>query len=282
MGRTTHFFTVDVEEYFQVSALEPYVPPDRWDTLETRVEPCVDRLLDLLQRHDTRATFFTLGWIAERHPEMVQRIARLGHEIASHGWDHKRVTQLTPHQFRDSVKRAKTTLEQLSGTPVKGFRAPSFSIVPGLEWALDILLEEGYEYDSSLFPVARKGYGYASGGRFPHWLELTGGKLYEIPPTTLRRFGMNVPSAGGGYFRLLPYALTRGALLDAERRNRQGTFYIHPWEIDPDQPRFPVSRPTRLRHYGGLARTASRLDRLLSEFAFTSIAQTLDGIQRPA
>ncbi|MFC1640302.1 XrtA system polysaccharide deacetylase, partial [Gemmatimonadota bacterium] len=240
------------------------------------VGPSVDRILSILERHDAHGTFFTLGWIAERHPEIVKRILEGGHEIASHGWDHRRVTELEPDQFRNSVRRSKSVLEDLSGTPVRGFRAPSFSIVPGAEWALDVLLEEGYAYDSSLFPVSRKGYGYSSGKRYPHWLELDGGQLYEVPPTTLRRFGVNLPSAGGGYFRLLPYSLTRTALSDAERQGERGTFYIHPWEIDPDQPRFDVSLPTRLRHYGGLARTQTRLERLFSEFRFTSIAHTLN------
>jgi polysaccharide deacetylase family protein (PEP-CTERM system associated) len=187
-----------------------------------------------------------------------------------------RVTELNPDQFRDSVRRSKETLEELGGSPIKGFRAPSFSIVSGLEWALDVLLEEGYTYDSSLFPITRKGYGYAGGKRFPHWLELSGGLLYEVPPTTLQRLGLNIPSAGGGYFRLLPYALTRRALLDAERCGESGMFYIHPWEIDPEQPRFDVSRVTKIRHYGRLAHTAKRLERLFSEFEFTAIADGLE------
>jgi polysaccharide deacetylase family protein (PEP-CTERM system associated) len=280
-GRFAHHFTVDVEEYFQVSALEPYLSREDWETLESRVEPCVDRILELLERHDAFATFFTLGWIAERHPGMLKRIADQGHEVASHGWDHRRVTELEPDEFRESVRRSKSALEELAGIPVRGFRAPSFSIVQGREWALEILIEEGYAYDSSLFPITRRGYGYSSGKRFPYWLELASGRLYEVPPTTLRRFGVNLPSSGGGYFRLLPYSLTRNALLDAERHCEPGTFYIHPWELDPDQPRFDVSPPTRLRQYGGLARTSQRLERLLSEFRFTSIAQSLDSNGRP-
>lgn len=276
MARTTHFFTVDVEEYFQVSALEPYVNRSDWDGFDSRVERCVNRLLDLLAMHETFGTFFTLGWIAERHPEMVKRIAAQGHEIASHGWDHRRVTELDPEEFRDSVRNTKMILEELAGTPVLGFRAPSFSIVPGREWALEILAEQGYAYDSSLFPVSRKGYGYASGRRFPHWLDTPSGRLYEIPPTTLRRLGVNLPSAGGGYFRLLPYGLTRQALLEAESESHPGTFYIHPWEIDPGQPRLNVSAKTKLRQYGGLTHTRKRLDRLFSEFRFTSIARTLE------
>jgi polysaccharide deacetylase family protein (PEP-CTERM system associated) len=270
-----HHFTVDVEEHFQVSAFEPHLSRDRWDALESRVASNVGALLDLLARHDAQGTFFVLGWVAERHPDVVKAIARAGHEVASHGWDHRRVTQQSPEEFRVSVRRTKAALEALAGAPVLGFRAPSFSIVPGREWALDILVEEGYRYDSSLFPVRRPGYGYATGRREPHWLERRTGRLAEIPPATLRIGGVNLPAAGGAYFRLLPYGLVRSALRDSERRGVSGTFYIHPWEIDPAQPRVDVPWLTRLRHYGGLARTASRLDRLLSEFRFTSIAPAL-------
>ena len=270
---TKHHFTVDVEEYFQVSALEPYVPRDRWDGFESRVAHGTDRILELLGTYGARATFFVLGCLADEHPSLVKQIAAAGHEVASHGWDHRRVTHQTPQQFRDSVRRSKELLEDLSGGPVLGFRAPSFSIVPGLEWAIDILIEEGYRYDSSLFPVRRPGYGYVHGRRDPHWLERPPGRLLEIPPATLRRWGQNLPAAGGAYFRLLPYRLVRQALAEYQRRRLPGTFYIHTWELDPDQPRLPVSWLTRIRHYGGLHRTIPRLRRLLSEFAFTAIDQ---------
>jgi len=274
--RHPHHFTVDVEEHFQVAALEPHVPRERWDGLESRVEAKTGRLLDLLARHGARGTFFILGWVAERRPGLVRAIAAAGHEVASHGWDHRRVTQMDPETFRDQARRSKQALEALAGCPVIGYRAPSFSIVEGREWALDILLEEGYRYDSSLFPVRRPGYGYARGRRDPHWLDTRSGRLAEVPPATLRRAGVNLPAAGGAYFRLLPYALTASALRDAERRGVPGTFYVHPWEVDPDQPRFDVPALTRVRHYGGLRRTAARLDRLLAEFRFTSIRDSLD------
>ena len=280
MGSATHIFSVDVEEYFQVSAMEPYVQRSQWESLESRVEHCVDQLLYLLSDHGAKGTFFTLGWIAERHQRMIERISAGGHEIASHGWDHRRVTELEPEEFRDSVRRSKAVLEDLACTSVVGFRAPSFSIVEGREWALDILAEEGYQYDSSLFPVARKGYGYAKGKRYPHWLSTSNGKLFELPPTTMRRFGLSLPSAGGGYFRLLPYFLTREALLEAESQGQPGMFYIHPWEIDPDQPRFRVSAKTRLRHYGGLGRTTRKLEQLLMEFQFSSIGELIDALKR--
>ena len=272
-----HHFTIDLEEYFQVSAFEPHVAPSDWDRFESRVARQTEQLLELLARHEARATCFVLGWIAERHAELVRTIARAGHEIASHGWDHVRVTHQAPRHFRASVRRSKEVLEQLIGKPVLGFRAPSFSIVPGREWALDILVEEGYCYDSSLFPVRRPGggYGYRNGRTYPYWLERRAGPLAEIPPSTLDWCGLRLPAAGGAYFRLFPYGLTQAALRQCERRGVSGTFYIHPWEIDPGQPRFAVPWSTRVRHYGGLHRTARRLDRLLGEFRFTSIEANL-------
>jgi len=271
----THHFTVDVEEYFQVSAFEPFVPRERWDALDSRVAWGVDRLLELLARHGAGATFFVLGWVAERQPQVVRAIAEAGHEVASHGWDHRGVMDQRPDEFRESVRRTKVALEDLTGVAVAGFRAPSFSIVPGCEWALDVLIEEGYRYDSSLFPVRRPRYGYANGGRDPHVLQRPVGRLVEIPPATLRRLGVNLPAGGGGYFRLLPYGLCRAALRDAARRGAPATFYIHPWEVDPEQPRLPVPWVTRLRHYGGIGGMTTRLERLLEEFRFGPLAPTV-------
>ncbi|HYU90745.1 MAG TPA: DUF3473 domain-containing protein, partial [Gemmatimonadales bacterium] len=211
---------------------------------------------------------------------LIRSISRAGHEVASHGWDHARVTDQNPVTFRDSVRRTKGTLEGLTGEPVLGFRAPSYSIVPGWEWALDVLLEEGHTYDSSLFPVRRPGYGFPGGKRDPHWIERPGGRrLAEVPPATLRWGGLNVPAGGGGYFRLLPYALTQQALRNCEGRGVPGTFYIHPWEIDPDQPQLQVPWLTRVRHYGGLARTAARIERLLLEFRFVAIRETVGALE---
>jgi polysaccharide deacetylase family protein (PEP-CTERM system associated) len=272
-----HHFTVDVEEYFQVSALEGVVRRADWAGYESRVVPSTMRLLEILARHDTRGTFFVLGWVAERHPDMVRAIAAAGHEVASHGQDHLRVTHTTPEAFRESVRTSKRVLEDLIGRPVLGFRAPSFSIVPGTEWALDALIEAGYAYDSSLFPIRRPGYGYRNAVRDPHRLERPGGSLMEFPPTTLRLLGLQLPAAGGAYFRLLPYGLVSRGLRQAAARDVPGTFYLHPWELDPDQPRLPVSAATRIRHYGGLQRTVPRLRRLLSEFRFQAIATTLRG-----
>ncbi len=272
----THFFTVDVEEHFQVAALAPYVARSRWETEESRVAANVARLLDLLEAHAARGTFFCLGWVAERQPALIRAIAARGHEVASHGWDHAKVTDLTPDRFRDQVRRSKAVLEELAGRPVRGYRAPSYSIVAGREWALDVLVEEGYRYDSSLFPIRRPGYGYAGGYRDPYWLARAAGRLAEVPPATLRWFGVNLPAAGGAYFRLLPEGLVHAALRQAGRRGRPATFYLHPWEIDPAQPVYAVPWSTRLRHYGGLTRTFARLERLLSRFRFTAIAEGLD------
>ena len=272
---TAHHFTVDVEEYFQVAAFERYVARRDWDRLSSRVVPQMEQLLTLLARHHTRATCFVVGWVAERHRDLIGAMARAGHEIASHGWDHARVTSLTPAQFRDSVRRSKQLLEEITGVAVVGFRAPNFSIVAGGEWALDILLEEGYRYDSSLFPVRRPGYGYPMGEPDPHWIERPAGRLAEIPPATLSWAGVRLPAAGGGYFRLLPYGLVRAALRQSEGRGVPGTFYIHPWEIDPDQPWIDAPWLTRARHYGGLRKTLPRLERLLTEFRFVPIRETL-------
>ena len=275
-----HHFTIDVEEYFQVAALERHAPRQRWGSIASRVQAQMQVLLELLARHDARATCFVVGWLADRQRDLVRAIARAGHEVASHGWEHARVTTLTPPQFRESIRRSKQVLEEIVGAPVVGYRAPNFSIVRGREWALDILLEEGYHYDSSLFPVRRPGYGYASGCPDPHWITRPAGRLLEIPPATLQFAGMRLPAAGGAYFRLFPYGVVRTALRQCERRNVPGTFYIHPWELDPEQPRLPVSWLTARRHYGGLRRTRPRLERLLREFRFVPINETVSYDER--
>jgi polysaccharide deacetylase family protein (PEP-CTERM system associated) len=270
-----HHFTVDVEEYFQVLALEPYIARGRWDAMPRRLDVGLHLLLELLSEHDTHATFFVLGWIAQRAPALVKEIAERGHEIASHGSNHQRVTTLNGDEFRESVSSSKRALEDITGRVVVGYRAPNFSIVRGGEWALEILREEGYRYDSSLFPVRRDGSGFVGGVRDPHSLDLASGTLYEVPPATLRIGRAVLPAGGGAYLRHLPYWFVHAALRSAERRGVPGTFYIHPWELDPAQPRIRTPFLTRLRHYGGLARTAPRVKRLLSSFRFQPIAATL-------
>ena len=274
-NRVRHHFTVDVEEYFQVAALAPYVTRASWESTPGRVDIGTRMLLELLAERGMRGTFFVLGWIAKHNASLVRAIAAAGHEVASHGWGHERVVTLTPLQFRESVRDSKAALEDLSGRPVLGYRAPSFSIIRGEEWALDVLLEEGYRYDSSLYPVKRQGYGFEGGGRDPYALTRDAGVLEELPPATLQLGRATLPAGGGAYLRLLPYGLIRGAFRSAEARGAPATFYIHPWELDPDQPRIRVPLRTRIRHYGGLRRTAPLVRRLLSEFDFQPIVQTL-------
>jgi polysaccharide deacetylase family protein (PEP-CTERM system associated) len=278
---TTHFFTVDVEEYFQVQAFESAVTRDSWASRPSRVAASVDVLLERLARHGARGTFFVLGWIAVHRPRVVEAIAAAGHEIASHGFWHRRVLAQRPADFREDVRAARQALEDLTGAQVRGYRAPSFSIVPGCEWAFDILLEEGYEYDSSLFPIRRRGYGYPTAERSPHLIHRESGSLAEFPLATTRMLGWNVPAAGGGYLRQLPLGITQRAFREATARDTPATFYIHPWEIDPGQPTLAVSASTRLRHYRGLGTTLSRIDELLAEFPFTAIDSYLPQLKVP-
>lgn len=268
-----HAFTVDVEEYFQVSALEPYVPAGDWDRIPSRVEASMHKLLDILGSAGTRGTFFTLGWVAERHPAMMRRLVAEGHEIASHGYWHRRVTTQTHPEFRDDVRRAKAILEDTAGVAVVGYRAPTFSIVAETEWALEILAEEGYRYDSSRFPIRRRGYGSPHVPLAAHVTETSAGPLLEVPMTVVRAGGWGLPVAGGGWFRQFPYALTELALRQRARAGVPAVFYIHPWELDPDQPHLRVNLRTRLRHYRGLSHTASRLRRMTSRHRFGPIRE---------
>jgi polysaccharide deacetylase family protein (PEP-CTERM system associated) len=268
-----HLFTVDVEDYFQVVAFERVVDRAEWDRYPSRVEANTDRLLGLLDRYGVRGTFFTLGWVGRRFPALVRRIAEQGHEVASHGQWHRRVTTLSAAEFRDDLRESKAVLEDVSGQPCLGFRAPSFSIVPGVEWALDVLLEAGYRYDSSLFPIRRPDYGYPQALTAPFVIRRAAGSLLEIPMATTRIAGLRLPAAGGAYLRQLPYGLIQRAFRGAGERGVSATFYIHPWEYDADQPRLPCGRLTALRHYRNLGRTWERLERLLGEFRFTSIRE---------
>ena len=275
MTVVAHLFSVDVEEHFQVSAFDHVLSRDQWPAQPSRVEPNTDWLLELLARHDARGTFFTLGWVAERHPALVKRIAGAGHELASHGWWHYKVTALSAPAFRDEIRRSKGVLEEITGVPVRGFRAPSFSIVPGTEWAFDLLLEEGYSYDSSLFPIRRPGYGYPGAPMLPHGIERPAGRLLEFPLATAAILGLRIPAAGGGYLRQFPLGVIRRAFHQQAGRGHPGMFYIHPWELDADQPRLAVGWLTRVRHYRGLGKTQGRLERLLEEFRFTSVRDWL-------
>lgn len=278
--RPCHHFSVDVEEFFHGTAFEPYVPRSTWAGLPRRSPGVMDRLLDLLDEVEVRATFFIVGWLAELEPEMVRRCARAGHEIASHSWDHRTVTAQSPDAFRDSVRRNKALLEDLSGSAVTGFRAPSFSIIPGAEWAFDVLLEEGYGYDSSLFPIrGHPTYGYPESPPDPHIIRRPAGTLVEIPATTLDIAGRRLPASGGAYFRFFPYAYLRSAFRQAEDRGASATFYIHPWELDEAQ---EVDAPlrTRVRAFHGLRHTWARTRRLLNDFEFRPLCETAEALRR--
>lgn len=261
----TNALTIDVEDYFQVSAMAPYIRRSEWDTRECRVERNVDRILALLDKHGTRATFFTLGWVAERYPQLVKRIVAQGHELASHGYGHERASDLSRVDFLHDVRHAKRLLEDIGGVAVQGYRAPSFSIGEGNLWAFDCLREAGYRYSSSIYPIKHDHYGMPDAPRFAH--EVAGG-LVEIPVTTLRMSGRNWPSSGGGYFRLLPYALSRWMIGKVNADDRKpAIFYFHPWEIDHGQPRVAgIDLKTRFRHYVNIDRMERRLDGLLGDF----------------
>ncbi len=265
--------TVDVEDYFQVSAFASVVSRDRWGDYESRVAANTDRLLAIFAEFGVHATFFVLGWVAERDPSLVRRIASAGHEIASHGQSHSLVYEQTPAMFRDDIRRSKATLEAQCGRPVLGYRAPSFSITSKSLWALDVLVEEGIAWDTSIFPIRHDRYGIPSAPRHPHFM---GNGLLEIPASTVRVAGVNLPIGGGGYFRLLPYAWTRWGIRRVNAtEHRPAVFYVHPWELDPKQPRITAPWLSRLRHYRSLHRTEGRLRTLLSEFSFDSVSSAI-------
>lgn len=270
-------FTVDVEDYFQVDAFSDVIPVSAWGGFESRVVANTSRLLDLLDRHQIRGTFFVLGWIAERHADLVRAIAARGHEIASHGMSHQQVFTQSPAQFRHETRHSKQLLEDLIQAPVIGYRAATYSITRESLWALDILQEEGFLYDSSIFPVRHDRYGIPDARTVPHRLQTPGGKsIVEYPLTAVRVLGVNLPVSGGGYFRLLPYALTRWGLRRVEAEGRPVVFYLHPWEIDPAQPRVAGARwRSRFRHYLNLDRTLPRLGRLLEDFRFATMRDCL-------
>lgn len=272
--------TIDVEDYFQVSALAPYIPRTEWDTRECRVERNVDAILQMLDRHAVKATFFTLGWIAERYPQVVRNIVDNGHELASHGYAHQRASDQSPEVFFDDVARAKGLLEDLSGAEVIGYRAPSFSIGAGNLWAFDCLERAGHRYSSSIYPIVHDHYGMPDAPRFAHHVR----GLLEIPASTFRLLERNWPASGGGYFRLFPYELSRWMLRRVNQRDGQAAmFYFHPWEIDPGQPRIPgISAKTRFRHYVNLARMQPKLDRLLGDFAWGRIDRVFLNAGQPA
>jgi polysaccharide deacetylase family protein (PEP-CTERM system associated) len=264
--------SIDVEDYFHVSVFDGIVPRSRWESMESRVCANTGRLLNIFDEYEVRATFFILGWVGERYPDLVKAIAARGHEVASHGYAHRLVYDQTRAAFREDVRRSKNLLEDACGRPVVGYRAPSYSITPRSLWAIDILVEEGYRYDSSIFPIRHDRYGIPVSDRRPYRIDRPAGSLIEVPGSTTQVGMMNLPVAGGGYFRILPYWWTRWGIARVNaREQRPAVFYLHPWEIDPEQPRLHAGRMGRFRHYRNLHTTEARLRKLLTDFRFNTM-----------
>lgn len=272
MPPITNYLSIDVEDYYQVSAFEDVASPANWEAFSSRVERNTTIILEILAAHNIKATFFVVGWIAERHPALVKEIRRQGHEIGCHSYLHRKVYDFTPQQFRDDTQRAKTIIEGILDEPCLGYRAPSYSITQKSLWALDILENLGFQYDSSIFPVYHDLYGIPDAPRFRY--QHQNSKLIEFPISTAKVWGKNIPVAGGGYFRLFPYWLTKRLLMTINRNEQQPfMFYLHPWEIDPGQPRFAKARLlSKFRHYNNLDKTAARFTRLLQDFRFGPIS----------
>ena len=273
-------FSVDVEDYFQVSAFAGIIPPEDWVSWTPHVVSNTRRILELLASppQPVRATFFMLGWVARRFPDLVPEIVGQGHEIASHGYGHQLVYTMTEEEFREDVRKTRKILQEQSGQPILGYRAPSFSMTHRTPWAHRILVEEGYVYDSSVFPIYHDLHGNPDAPREIHTIQTEAGQITEFPPAVITRFGKNIPVGGGGYFRFFPYWVTARWLKEINRQGKPFVFYIHPWEIDPDQPRIPgAPLKSRFRHYLNLKRTAGRLQRLLRDFAFTTVGDVVFG-----
>jgi polysaccharide deacetylase family protein (PEP-CTERM system associated) len=267
--------SVDVEEYFHVEAFAGSIDPKSWPSFESRIGESIDRILHLFQSSGTCATFFVLGRVAERFPSIVRKIAEAGHEIGCHGFDHQRIHRQTPDQFRQDIRAVRRLLMSLVEKPVRCYRAPSFSITKNTLWALDVLAEEGFGIDSSIFPVKHDLYGIPGANRFAHWITTPGGKrIFEFPPSTIRLAGNNLGVAGGGYLRLEPYSFTRWAIRHINERELQPVMvYFHPWEIDPGQPRIAAPLRSRFRHYTNLSRMQKRVERLLKDFHFQTVSE---------
>ncbi len=272
--------TIDVEDYFHVSAFASSIKPAQWDSYPCRVEANTDKLLGMFNESGIKATFFVLGWVAERYPQLVRSLAAQGHEVACHGYSHQLVYNQSPAEFRTETERSKSVLEELVQAPVLGYRAASYSITSKSLWALDILVELGFSYDSSIFPVRHDRYGIPGGSRAPYRVRTPLGKeLVEFPLTTVELAHYRLPVSGGGYFRLFPYFLTRLALASVNRREqRPFIFYLHPWEVDPDQPRVDTGWLSRFRHYNNLDRCESRLRQLMADFEFGTVAEVLQDL----
>jgi polysaccharide deacetylase family protein (PEP-CTERM system associated) len=267
----TNALTIDFEDWYQ--GLE--IPPSDWDGFEERIQLAGRRILSVLADFDAKATFFVLGHVADSHPDLVREIAAQGHEIGTHGQSHTLVYQLTPEAFREEIRHSVGVLEALTGQEISGFRAPFFSITKDSLWALDILIEEGLTYDSSIFPVTNYRYGIPGAEPWPYRIDRPGGAIAEFPVTTWSWAGKRIPVAGGAYFRIYPYALTRTAFRSINKQGRPAVFYLHPWEVDPNHPRIPLPRRIGILHYWNLAATEARLRRLLADFRFAPMREVL-------
>jgi polysaccharide deacetylase family protein (PEP-CTERM system associated) len=281
MGKIVNAMTIDVEDYCHVSAFSKSIDRNEWDRYESRVERNTKILLAIFEEHGISATFFVLGWVAERYPDLVNDISIAGHEVACHGYSHELIYNQTPGRFREETIRAKKIIEDIVQKPVIGYRAASFSINKDSEWAVEILIEAGFKYDSSVFPVRHDRYGVSNSPRFPYRIGSDSGHdLAEYPMTTIRVFGNNLPVSGGGYFRLYPYWFTRLALSSVNRMEQQPfVFYLHPWEIDPEQPRINAGWFSKFRHYNNLSRCRSRLERLINDFEFGTVSSALNELK---
>jgi polysaccharide deacetylase family protein (PEP-CTERM system associated) len=270
-------FTIDVEDYYQVSGFEDFISRDRWAQYESRVASNTGRMLSLLDRHGVKATFFVLGWVGNRYPQLVRDIHKAGHEIASHGYWHRLIYNQTPDEFRNDIRLSRKVLEDIIGQRVFIYRAPSFSITKRSSWALEILVEEGFAIDSSIFPIYHDRYGIPGAKTFPHQINTSAGTIWEFPPSVVRFAGQNMPVSGGGYFRLFPLFWTMWCLKRIENSTGQPfIMYVHPWEIDPDQPRFNnASRKSRFRHYFNLRTTMQKLNALLPKFRFGTVSEVI-------
>ncbi len=269
-------FTVDVEDYFQVQAFADVIDRKQWDEFPSRVVANTHAVLRLLDAAQVQGTFFILGWVAERFPQLVRDIHKSGHEIGSHSYWHRLIYEMTPDEFREDLRQSRDVLTSITGEPVVAFRAPCFSITLESLWALDVLASEGFRYDSSIFPIIHDNYGIPNAERFPHCVECPSGSLWEFPPSVVRLWKYNLPVAGGGYFRFYPALLSLACLGRVNRIAREPfMFYIHPWEVDPDQPRLPASLTSRFRHYQNLRTTTGKLQRLLKTFRFGSLQSAL-------
>ncbi|WP_144392677.1 XrtA system polysaccharide deacetylase [Pleionea sediminis] len=275
-----NILSIDVEDYFQVAALAETIHTDEWEKIPTRVENNTLRLLDIFDEYNVKVTHFILGWVAERYPELIKEIHRRGHEVASHGYSHQLIYEQSPEVFKDETFRSKAILEDLCGEEVLGYRAASYSITKKSLWALDILAEVGFTYDSSIFPIVHDRYGIPNAPTQPHLVKTPNGStILEYPLSTIKAFGQTIPIAGGGYFRLYPYWLSRMIYRRQRRKNESFVFYLHPWEIDPEQPKVEVSWFSKFRHYNNLQHCETRLRKLLNEFKFGTMKEKLESLE---